>query len=166
MLTPCHQKIHSNAYISRPTQRGLLHHANAFWRAFLVKGLGLVPIVQTSAFKYCDAHGAFQLLRVRAPSLTALCSMSPLPQVRNRFAAHSPLGGYRDINVKIRVGFKSDAESGRPLFCPVYVDNAAAAAVEVMLMIHCRKMWDQADVKTMVSHPAPSFNFLLNFYFR
>jgi hypothetical protein len=49
-------------------------------------------------------------------------------QVRNRFAEEKPLGGYRDINVKIRLGFKGDAKNGRPLFCPVYVQCALCNA--------------------------------------
>jgi hypothetical protein len=40
-------------------------------------------------------------------------------QVRNRFAEVDARGGYRDINVKIRVGFMGDAKDSRPLFCPV-----------------------------------------------
>lgn len=78
-------------------------------------------------------------------------------QVRNRFAAQSPPGGYRDMNLKIRVGFKSDPNTGHPLFCPVYVESFAAAATIscfCVLTIRFRKEWDQKDVKTMVSHSA------------
>jgi hypothetical protein len=56
--------MHSNAYISQAVRRGLLHDAKAFWNTFLVRGLGLIPIIHTSSLKYADAQGAFQLLRV------------------------------------------------------------------------------------------------------
>jgi hypothetical protein len=46
-------------------------------------------------------------------------SFTPSFQVRNRFAEDNPLGGYRDINIKIRVGFKGDAKDSRPIFVPV-----------------------------------------------
>ena len=49
---------------------------------------------------------------------------TPVFQVRNRFAEENPQGGYRDINVKIRLGFKADPKDSRPIFCPVYVKNA------------------------------------------
>jgi hypothetical protein len=78
-------------------------------------------------------------------------------QVRNRFAAQSPPGGYRDMNLKIRVGFKSDPNTGHPLFCPVYNESFAAAANRYcfcLLTSDFRKEWDQKDVKTMVSHSA------------
>jgi hypothetical protein len=42
-------------------------------------------------------------------------------QVRNRFASSISVGGYRDMNFKIRVGFMCDAQKGRPLFCSVSV---------------------------------------------
>jgi hypothetical protein len=46
--------------------------------------------------------------------------MMPL-QVRNRFAEENPPGGYRDVNIKLRVGFKGDPKDSRPVFVPVYV---------------------------------------------
>jgi hypothetical protein len=61
------------------------------------------------------------------------------------------------MNLKIRVGFKSDPNTGHPLFCPVYVESFAAAATRYCLCVltsEFRKVWDQQDVKTMVSHPA------------
>jgi hypothetical protein len=42
-------------------------------------------------------------------------------QVRNRFASTNCVGGYRDMNFKIRVGFKCDSKKGWPLFCSVFV---------------------------------------------
>ena len=45
---------------------------------------------------------------------------SQSPQIRNRFLSSNPPGAYRDINIKLRVGFKNDRKNGRPQFCPVY----------------------------------------------
>ena len=61
------------------------------------------------------------------------------------------------MNLKIRVGFKSDPNTGHPLFCPVYVESFAADATKYCFCIltsEFRKEWDQKDVKTMVSHSA------------
>ena len=76
-ITIFSQKIFSNCYISdEPIRRGLLHSAKALWNAFLVRGLGLIPLNGGSRLKFAGAHGAFELLRVRNPSLDALCPPS------------------------------------------------------------------------------------------
>jgi len=46
--------------------------------------------------------GAFQILRVR-----------------NRFAEESPVGGYRDVNIKVKIGFKCSPVLHAPIFVPV-----------------------------------------------
>jgi hypothetical protein len=66
------QKIISNCYISEPIRRSLLHSAKAIWNMFLVTGLGLIPIDGGSSLKFAGAQGAFELLRVRIPSLIFL----------------------------------------------------------------------------------------------
>ncbi len=157
-ITIFSQKIFSNCYISEPIQRSLLHSIKALCDTLLVKGIGLIPIDGGSRLKFAGAHGAFELLRVRTPSLSSAVSSILTPfQVRNRFAAQSPPGGYRDMNLKIRVGFKSDPNTGQPLFCPVYVESFSVAITRYclcILMSWFRKLWDQRDVKTMVRHPA------------
>jgi hypothetical protein len=68
-----------------------------------------------------EDESAFELLRVCIfPPHHATCSSNRC-QVRNRFASSNSVGGYRDINFKIRVGFKCDSTKGRPLFCSVSV---------------------------------------------
>jgi hypothetical protein len=54
-------------------------------------------------------------------------------QVRNRFAASSTQGGYRDVNIKIRVGFRSDQNSGLPVFCPVYDSSTYFSFKDIVL---------------------------------
>jgi hypothetical protein len=67
-------------------------------------------------------EGAFELLRVWSFFLASICTHLPNRlQVRNRFASSNVVGGYRDINFKIRVGFKCDIKTGQPLFCSVSV---------------------------------------------
>jgi hypothetical protein len=38
------------------------------------------------------------------------------------------------MNLKIRVGFKSDPNTGHPLFCPVYVESFAAAVTRLFFL--------------------------------
>ena len=75
------QKIFANCHIGEPIQRGLLHSAKALWNAFLVTGLGLIPLNGGSRLKFAGAHGAFELLRVRNPSLSITLSpiLTPFP---------------------------------------------------------------------------------------
>ena len=111
---------------------GLLRMVNAVWSSFLLGGLGLIPIDGGLDTEIEHSLGAFELLRVCVFQLFRHSDIVPTDfvyQVRNRFAALNPPGGYRDVNIKIRVGFKSDANTGRPLFCPVYVPFCALAAL-------------------------------------
>ena len=39
------------------------------------------------------------------------------------------------MNLKIRVGFKSDPNTGHPRFCPVYVESFAAASTPYVLIM-------------------------------
>lgn len=85
-----------------------------------VLGLRSIPVEPDAREKNDDDERAFELLRVcifphHATSSSKRC------QVRNRFASSNLVGGYRDINFKIRVGFKCDSNKGRPLFCSVLV---------------------------------------------
>ncbi len=59
-------------------------------------------------------RGAFQIVRVK-----------------NRFAEESPVGGYRDVNIKVRIGFKSSSMLSSPIFVPV-------------------EHWDNVGVQTLV----------------
>jgi hypothetical protein len=59
-------------------------------------------------------RGAFQIVRVK-----------------NRFAEDSPVGGYRDVNIKVRVGFKPNYLLSSPVFVPV-------------------EKWDDSGVQTVV----------------
>jgi len=78
-------------------------------------------------------------------------SFTPMLQVRNRFADVEPLGGYRDVNVKIRVGFKGDPKDGRPLFCPVcvqFVHSTCASlfVISFFSLVHCFNLLFQENV--------------------
>ena len=79
-ITTFSQKIFANCHIGEPIQRGLLHWAKEKCNAFLVTGLGLIPLAG-SPLRFAGAHGAFELLRVRNPSLTCTLSsiLTPLP---------------------------------------------------------------------------------------
>ena len=80
-MTIFSQKIFANCHIGQPIRRGLLHSAKALWNAFLVTGLGLIPLDGGSRLKFAGADGAFELLRVRNPSLTCTVSsmFTPFP---------------------------------------------------------------------------------------
>ena len=80
-ITTVSQKIFANCHIGKPIQRGLLHSAKALWNASLVTGLGLIPLDGGSRLKFAGADGAFELLRVRNPSLTCTVSsmFTPFP---------------------------------------------------------------------------------------
>ena len=99
-----------------PTQRGLAPQIR--WRPWCLRAASCSkPITYLHCFLYVHTISK---------------------QVRNRFAAQSPPGGYRDMNLKIRVGFKSDPNTGHPLFCPVYVESFAADAKILLLYSHER----------------------------
>ncbi len=132
------QKIYENSYISMQNHSGLLRMVNAAWSSFLLRGLGLIPIDGGLDTEIELSSGAFELLRVRVFQLfrhSDIVLTDFVYQIRNRFAASNPPGGYRDINIKIRVGFKSDANTGRPLFCPVYVHFCGLAALCVSSVV-------------------------------
>ena len=110
----------------------LLQRVSSLWNTFLVKVLGLTPIpdakktngtqdqsdaefdTRTKALSSCSEYLCI------FPPHHAPCSSNRC-QVRNRFASSNSVGGYRDINFKIRVGLKCDSKKGRPLFCSVSV---------------------------------------------
>ena len=110
-------------------------------------------------------HGAFQLLRVknRYPC-RALYALPPLMFFTRSFSELNPPGGYRDVNIKLKIGFRSstawrdlapllipfdilfrDCESSRnPLFLPVQEWNEQAGVkrlvVEVQLHLKVRRV--------------------------
>jgi hypothetical protein len=91
----------------------------------------IIHLKQMAHFLSCFAFDPDMSLCSSRPSFT------PTLQVRNRFADVEPLGGYRDVNVKIRVGFKGDPKDGRPMFCPVcvqFVRSTCAACVVVSFL--------------------------------
>jgi hypothetical protein len=53
------------------------------------------------------------LLRISAPKPFQIL------RIRNRFLAPVAVGGYRDVNIKVKVGFKQNAVSHAPTFVPV-----------------------------------------------
>jgi hypothetical protein len=59
-------------------------------------------------------QGAFQIVRVK-----------------NRFEEKSPVGGYRDVNIKVRIGFKSNPILSSPVFVPV--ENWGDAGVQTVV---------------------------------
>ena len=118
------QKLLCNSFIREHEECDTLHWVKSAWGAFVVRGLGMIPLVEDCEQELSQSNGAFELLRVRlclvrTKSFLNTILFMPTAQVRNRFAEVKPRGGYRDINVKIRVGFKGDAKDSRPLFCPV-----------------------------------------------
>jgi len=108
------KKLFCHAKLAEDSSRPVLDGIASLWNMMLVRGLGLIPIREHFQEKDDQACAAFEILRVR-----------------NRFACADPVGGYRDINIKLRVGFKSDTKTGRPLFCPMSI-------------------WHESDVKTMI----------------
>ncbi len=67
---------------------------------FRLRVLGIPP--DTNNDPLVERKGAFQILRVR-----------------NRFTEKSPVGGYRDINIKVKIGFKCSPVLHAPIFLPV-----------------------------------------------
>ena len=123
------QKLFDNAFVRDPEVRETFRWAKSLWNAFLVQGLGMIPIIESNVHELSHKSGALELLRVRSclfnekKCCSKHCNSSHMTslQVRNRFAEENPQGGYRDINIKIRVGFKGDPRDSRPVFVPVYV---------------------------------------------
>jgi len=81
------------------------------WSYFTLYFLGLPPQYAENPIK---RSGAFEIVRVK-----------------NRFKEESPVGGYRDVNIKVRIGFKSSLILNSPVFVPV-------------------EHWDDAGVQTVV----------------
>jgi hypothetical protein len=67
---------------------------------FRLRVLGIPP--DTDYVPLVKPKGAFQILRVR-----------------DRFAEKSPVGGYRDVNIKVKIGFKCSPVLHAPIFLPV-----------------------------------------------
>ena len=59
------------------------------------------------------------------------CGAFEIVRVKNRFKEESPVGGYRDVNIKVRIGFKSSSMLSSPIFVPV-------------------EHWDNVGVQTLV----------------
>ena len=78
------QKLFENAYIREPEVHGLFHWAKSLWKAFLVKGLGMIPIIDDEVDDLSQRNGAFELLRVRLRLLRSvhLCTLYPRPYFR------------------------------------------------------------------------------------
>jgi hypothetical protein len=127
----------AKAHVDEPEDCRCSPRVKELWTTLKVGVLGFTTESDDADPKTSVTKGNlnfFDLLRVRQPALLALRPSPPLSphmplctthhaspwQVRNRFAEEDPLGGYRDINVKMRVGFHSGPKDGRPLFCPVY----------------------------------------------
>jgi hypothetical protein len=51
--------------------------------------------------------------------------------VKNRFTEESPVGGYPDVNIKVRVGFKPSNILSSPVFVPV--ENWGDAGVQTVV---------------------------------
>jgi hypothetical protein len=111
----------SHAKIAEAEPHPVRKTVQSLWDIMIVRGLGLIPIRDAMREIDHQAFDAFEILRVSLAYhfvvASTVCQYDI--QVRNRFACANPVGGYRDINFKIRVGFKSDLKSGKPLFCPV-----------------------------------------------
>ncbi len=54
-----------------------------------------------------------------------------IARVKNRFTEESPVGGYRDVNIKVRVGFKPSNILSSPVFVPV--ENWGDAGVQTVV---------------------------------
>jgi hypothetical protein len=104
-------------------------------------------------------HGAFQLLRIKNRYMSKKkdvqrSSISPTHWYFLRFSEHSPPGGYRDINIKLKIGFRwalsfgnisfdvlespfpRDCDSSRnPLFLPVQQWNELAGVKRIVVEI-------------------------------
>ena len=59
------QKLVANSWISELPPSGIIHWLRSKWDAFLVRGLGLVPLDEIVS-DGIRSEGAFQLLRVRS----------------------------------------------------------------------------------------------------
>jgi hypothetical protein len=151
------QKLVAKAHVEEPKIRGLLSRAKELWTTLRVRVLGITMENDDVDPRTASSRGAlkfFDLLRVRQPTLLALLPLCTTHheafwQVRNRFAEENPLGGYRDINVKMRVGFQSGPKDGRPLFCPVYAFFLCAFA-DFDSFCCFRESWGRKNIKTMV----------------
>lgn len=116
------QKIKQNASIVEPMagDHALFDFFSSSWSSFCVRVLGLIPVEVNNP--PANSHKAFELLRVRfskKKKLSYLPTFVTTRQIRNRFSSSKTIGGYRDVNLKIRIGFKSDINTGFPVFCPV-----------------------------------------------
>ena len=110
------QKIFSRAKVAKASP--VRDCITSLWTTVLERGLGLIPINDVTRADEQQTADAFEIIRVSPAPSSPLLKFTP-SKVRNRFACADPVGGYRDINFKIRVGFKSDPKTGRPLFCPM-----------------------------------------------
>ena len=118
------QKILDNSKHCDASKPSLLQRVKSLWKSFLVQVLGLTPIPKKKEHEGNsdgEVEGAFELLRVCVYRPIMLPLSSNRRQVRNRFASSISVGGYRDMNFKIRVGFMCDSQKGRPRFCSVSV---------------------------------------------
>jgi hypothetical protein len=60
------QKLFDNAFVRDPEVHESFHWAKSIWNAFLVQGLGLIPIIESDVHELSQKKGAFELLRVRS----------------------------------------------------------------------------------------------------
>lgn len=65
------QKLVANSWIGEIQPSGLNHWLQSKWDAFLVRGLGLIPLEEKRSDSI-PTHGAFELLRVRMFEFTFL----------------------------------------------------------------------------------------------
>jgi hypothetical protein len=96
------------------------------WSYFKLYFLGLPQHTERStrsdpALGIDARRGAFQIVRVK-----------------NRFAEESPVGGYRDVNIKVRIGFKCSSMLSSPIFVPVeHWDNVGVQTLVCEIQVKC-----------------------------
>ena len=97
------------------------------WAYFKLYFLGLPQVAENFARNSDSSEhcGAFEIVRVK-----------------NRFKEKSPVGGYRDVNIKVRIGFKSSPNLPSPVFVPVEkwnetgVDRVQTVVCEIQVTEH------------------------------
>lgn len=59
------QKLLCNSFIREHEERETFHWVTSTWRAFVVRGLGMIPLVEDCEQESIQPKAAFELLRVR-----------------------------------------------------------------------------------------------------
>lgn len=103
--------FHSDHWSARTWNEKFLLLCNFVWKHFLVNVIGWLD--DTSCLSSFSASQLSQQERTLPKGAFQLVGF------KNRFCESSPIGGYRDMNIKVRIGFRDSPKSNLPIFVPV-----------------------------------------------